>query len=131
MRDTGKVHSDLRPTEFFFGDDFTVLVAEAAKIEAAIKKIDGNADVNVEQITGQPVLQIQIKQDEIARYGVPAKTVLDIVQAIGTLPVGEVVEGQLRFPLVVRLPDRLRASPKAIGKILVATPTGERVPLAR
>lgn len=114
-----------------FGDDFTVLVAEAAKIETAIKQIDGNADVNVEQITGQPVLQIQIKQDEIARYGVPAKSVLDVIQAIGTLPVGEVVEGQLRFPLVIRLPDRWRASPAAIGKILVATPAGERVPLER
>ncbi len=114
-----------------FGDDFKVLVEEAAKIEAAIKQIDGNADVNVEQITGQPVLQIQVKQDEIARYGVPAKTVLDIIQAIGTLPVGEVVEGQLRFPLVVRLPDRWRSSPDAIGQIIVATPAGERVPLSR
>lgn len=114
-----------------FGDDFKVLVEEAAKIETAIKKIDGNADVNVEQITGQPVLQIQIKQDEIARYGVPAKTVLDLIQAVGTLPVGEVVENQLRFPLVIRLPDRWRASPAAIGKILVATPAGERVPLER
>lgn len=114
-----------------FGDDFKVLTEEAAKIEAALKTIDGNADVAVEQVTGQPVLQIQLKQDEIARYGVPAKTVLDIIQSVGTLPVAEVVEGQLRFPLVVRLPENWRASPDAIGSILVATPAGERIPLAR
>jgi cobalt-zinc-cadmium resistance protein CzcA len=42
-----------------------------------------------------------------------------------------VVEGQLRFPLVVRLPDAHRASPEAVGQILVSAPTGERIPLAR
>src|SRR5204863_6761943 len=46
-------------------------------------------------------------------------------------PLGEVVEGQFRFPLVVRLPERLRTSPEAIGTVLVATPSGERLPLAR
>lgn len=114
-----------------FGDDFKVLTEEGAKIEAVLKTIDGNADVSVEQVTGQPVLQIQLKQDEIARYGVPGKTVLDIIQSIGTLPVAEIAEGQLRFSLVVRLPERWRASPDAIGSILVATPAGERIPLSR
>ncbi|MBC7821844.1 MAG: efflux RND transporter permease subunit, partial [Planctomycetaceae bacterium] len=114
-----------------FGDNFTVLVAKAAEIEAVIKSIDGNADVSVEQVTGQPVLQVQIKQDEIARYGIAAQTVLDLIQSVGSLEVGQVVEGQLRFPLVVRLPDRLRGSPEALGTIQVATPTGERIPLSR
>ena len=73
-----------------------------------LRTIAGNADVNVEQITGQPVLQIQVKQDELARYGVPAKAVLDLVESVGSKPLGEVVEGQLRFPLVVRLPEKDR-----------------------
>ncbi len=114
-----------------FGDDFGILVAKAAEIEAVIKSIDGNKDVSVEQVTGQPVLQVQIKQDEIARYGIAAQTVLDLIQSVGSLEVGQVVEGQLRFPLVVRLPDRLRSSPEALGTIQVATPTGERIPLSR
>ena len=50
-------------------------------------------------------------QDEIARYGVPAKAVLDLVESIGSKPLGEIVEGQLRFPLVVRLPERYRGQP--------------------
>ncbi len=87
--------------------------------------------MNAEQVTGQPVLQIQINQDEIARYGVPAKSVLDLVESIGSKPLGEVVEGQLRFPLVVRLPEKFRASPETIGAILVSTPRGEHIPLSR
>jgi cobalt-zinc-cadmium resistance protein CzcA len=82
-------------------------------------------------LSGQPVLQIRVKQDEIARYGVTASTVMNIVRALGTHNVGEVYEGQLRFPLIIRLPEKARADPEAISQILVATPSGERIPLSR
>ncbi len=114
-----------------FGDDFEVLTRKAQEIERVLKSIDGSADVSVEQVTGQPVLQVIIDQDQIARYGVPAVAVLDLVESLGSKPLGEVVEGQLRFPLVVRLPEKYRASPQAIGAMLIATPTGERIPLCR
>jgi cobalt-zinc-cadmium resistance protein CzcA len=114
-----------------YGDDFAVLVAKAKEVEAVLKSVQGSADINVEQVTGQPVLQVKIKQDEIARHGVPAQAVLDLVESIGAKSLGEVVEGQVRFPLAVRLPDRDRASPEAIGNMLVATPSGGRIPLAR
>jgi cobalt-zinc-cadmium resistance protein CzcA len=114
-----------------FGDDFQVLTQKAQEIERVLNTIPGSADVSTEQITGQPVLQIRIKQGEIARYGIPAKSVLDLVESIGTLPLGEVVEGQLRFPLTVRLPENHRASPAAIGAMLVSTPDGQHIPLAR
>ena len=57
-------------------------------------------------ITGLPILQIQVKQDELARHGIAAKAVLDLVEALGGVRVGEVVDGPLRFPLVLRLPER-------------------------
>jgi heavy metal efflux system protein len=114
-----------------FGDDFDVLTTKAQAIAQVLRNIDGVADLNTEQVTGQPVLQVKIKQDEIARYGIPAKTVLDLVESVGSKPLGEVVEGQFRFPLVVRLPDGMRASPEAIGAMLVATPSGERIPVSR
>lgn len=114
-----------------FGDDFDVLVDKAEEIERVLRTIDGNADVAVEQITGQPVLQIRVKQDEIARYGVSAKQVLDLVESIGSYELGDVFEGQLRFPLVVRLPEDARASPEAIGAIQLRTPSGQRIPLSR
>jgi cobalt-zinc-cadmium resistance protein CzcA len=114
-----------------YGDDYAVLVKEAARVEAVLKKVPGSADVAAEQVTGQPVVEVRLRPDEVARYGVPGKTVLDLVRAVGTLEVGEVVEGQVRFPLVVRLPDRWRDGPEGIGAIPVATPAGERVPLSR
>lgn len=114
-----------------FGDDFDVLVDKADEIQQVLRSIDGSADVAVEQVTGQPVLQIKIKQDEIARYGVSAKQVLDLVASLGTYPVGEVFEGQLRFPLIVRLPEDIRASKEAIGEVELRTPSGQRIPLAR
>ncbi|NQV23223.1 MAG: efflux RND transporter permease subunit, partial [Rhodopirellula sp.] len=114
-----------------YGDDFDVLVEKARAIERVLSSIDGNADVATEQVTGQPVLEIRIKQDEIARYGVPAETVLDIVESLGTFNVGEVFEGQLRFPLIIRLPEKARANPAVIGAIPVATLAGEQIPLSR
>jgi len=114
-----------------FGDDFDLLVEKAGEIEGLLRSINGCVDPSLEQITGQPVLQIRIRQDQIARYGIPAKTVLDLVESIGGMPIGEVIEGQLRFPLAVRLPERARANPEAIKSILVSTSAGERIPLSR
>jgi cobalt-zinc-cadmium resistance protein CzcA len=114
-----------------FGDDFDILVDKAEEIANVLRSIEGNADINVEQVTGQPVLQIAIKQDEIARYGVSATEVLNLVESLGSFSLGEVFEDQLRFPLVVRLPERLRTSPETIGAIEITTSTGQRIPLER
>ncbi len=126
---TSGVRSDV--AAILYGDDFDLLARKAAEIERVLKSIPGAEDVGTEQITGQPALQIRVNQDEIARYGIPARTVLELVQSLGSKPVGEVYEGQLRFPLVVRLPESVRASPETIGAVLVTTPSGERIPLAR
>ncbi len=126
---TSGVRSDLGIK--LYGDDYAVLVAKAAEVERVLNAIDGAADVRVEQVSGQPVLQIKVKQDELARYGIPAKTVTDLIRAVGTLEVGDVVEGQLRFPFVVRLPEKWRGGPEAVGAILVAAPSGEQIPFSR
>jgi len=123
------VRSDV--AAILYGDDFDVLVKKAAEIERVLKSIPGATDVSTEQVTGQPALQIRIDQDEIARHGIPADTVLDLVESLGGKHLGEVYEGQLRFPLVVRLPEKARATPETIGAILVAAPSGERIPLSR
>jgi cobalt-zinc-cadmium resistance protein CzcA len=126
---TSGVKSDLAVK--LFGDDFDVLTAKARELQEVLESVDGHADVNVEQLTGQPTLQVRIKQDEIARYGISARSVLELVEALGGTPAGEVLEGQLRFPLAVWLPEQLRASPEAVGRILITAPSGERLPLAR
>jgi heavy metal efflux system protein len=123
------VRSDV--AAILYGDDLDLMVAKATEVERVLNSIPGADDVKVEQVSGQPLLQIRIKQDEIARYGISASTVMNIVRALGTHNVGEVYEGQLRFPLIIRLPDKARADPDAIRQILVATPSGERIPLSR
>lgn len=123
------VRSDV--AAILYGDEFDVLVKKAAEIERVLKSIPGAEDVTTEQVTGQPVLQVRINQDEIARYGIPAKAVLDLVESLGSKQLGEVYEGQLRFPLIVRLPEPVRANPETIGAILVSTASGERIPLSR
>ena len=114
-----------------YGDDLDVLTTQSQEIAKAIEGIRGASDVSSEQITGQPVLQIKVDLAAVARYGIPARAVLDLVESIGTLELGDVIEGQLRFPLVVRLPERMRTSPEAIGSILVQAPNGQRIPLGR
>jgi len=114
-----------------YGDDLDVLAAKGREIEAILDRIPGSADATVEQVTGQPVLQIKLDQEQLARYGVPAKVVTDIVESIGSLQLGDVIEGQLRFPLVARLPESMRSGVAAIGAIMIPTATGERLPLSR
>lgn len=123
------VRSDV--AAILYGDDLDLMVEKAEDIERALNTIPGSADVKVEQVSGQPVLQIRINQDQIARYGIPASTIMNLIRSLGTHNVGEVYEGQLRFPLIIRLPEKARADPEAISQILVATPSGERIPLSR
>jgi cobalt-zinc-cadmium resistance protein CzcA len=118
-----------------FGDDLGVLKDKAREVERVLRDIPGSADVNTEQVTGQPVLQVTIKQEAIARNGVPAQAVLDLVEALGGVRLGEVVQGPYRFPLVVRLPERYRGregskdAQKAVAGLPVVTNKGERLPL--
>ena len=123
------VRSDV--AAILYGDDLDLMVAKASEVERALQSIPGAEDVRVEQVSGQPVLQIRVKQDEIARYGITAGTIMNLVRALGTYDVGEVYEGQLRLALIIRLPEKARADPDAISRILVATPSGERIPLSR
>ena len=94
-----------------FGDDFDTLVKYARELESILREVRGSADLATEQIVGQPVLQIRIRQDQVARYGVSAQLVLDTVQSIGSIELGDVIEGQIPFPLTARLPEHLRRTP--------------------
>lgn len=114
-----------------FGDNFETLIDKAKELELELAQVPGCVDLLTEQIAGQPILQVRVKQDEIARYGIPAQTVLDLIESIGSKPLGTIIEGQLRFPLVMRLPESYRSSPESIRSLVIATPAGERIPLSR
>ncbi|WP_242344955.1 efflux RND transporter permease subunit [Anaeromyxobacter terrae] len=113
-----------------FGDDLDLLRAKAREVETVLRGIPGAADVTVEQVTGQPVLQVTVDRDAIARYGIPARSVLDATEAVGIRHVGEIREGDRRFALGVRLSEEFR-DPDAFGAVQVPGPAGERIPLSR
>lgn len=113
-----------------FGSDVDTLIEKSSELEEVLKGIQGCTDLAVEQVSGQPILQVKIKQEELARYGISASTVLDLLQTVSGVRVSDVVEDQLRFPLVVRLPESRRNSPADISGLMVAAPTGEQLPLS-
>ncbi len=112
-----------------FGDDFNELVRLSDEIQRILLTIPGAADVSGEQITGQPTLQIAVDQNKIARYGISARNVLDVIEAGGVRRVGEVFEGQRRFPLAVRLPPAQRTDPEALANTLIYGENGAILPL--
>ena len=114
-----------------YGDDLKTLADKGRELAELLRSIPGAADVSVEQISGQPELQVTVRREALAQYGVPAKAVLDLIRAMGGTPMGEVTEGQLRFPLAVRLPEEDRRSVESVADLLVAAPTGEHIPLSR
>ncbi|MCA9445419.1 MAG: efflux RND transporter permease subunit, partial [Candidatus Omnitrophica bacterium] len=114
-----------------FGDDLETLESLAGDVDAVLRTIPGNADVRVDQLTGQPVLQADLKEEVLQRYGIAGDDVLDIIEAIGGIETGEIREGQKRFDLVVRLDEKYRNDPEALSSIVVPTPDGQTLPLER
>jgi cobalt-zinc-cadmium resistance protein CzcA len=114
-----------------FGDDLDSLRVKAEEVNDVLASIPGVADAYVEQITGQPVLRVEVDRDAIARHGVSAAHVLEVVEALGGVTVGEVRDGPRRFDLAVRLAERYRRDPEEVGRILIPTASGARIPLGR
>ncbi len=115
-----------------FGDDLDVLKATAREIEAVVRAIPGAADVTVEQVTGQPVLQITVDRAAIGRYGIPARDVLDVVEALGTRVIGAGAGGRAALRSGGAAPGRVpRTIRRSSPPIPVRAPGGERVPLGR
>jgi cobalt-zinc-cadmium resistance protein CzcA len=112
-----------------FGDDFDELVRLSDAVQRILITIPGAADVSGEQITGQPTLQVAVDQQKIARHGIPARNVLDVIEAVGVRRVGEIFEGQRRFPLAVRLPKTQRNDPEALANTLIPGENGALLPL--
>lgn len=92
-----------------FGDDFEKLMPVAESIAAILGATPGAADVRTEQIAGLPVLSVDVDRSAIARNGLTASDVQDVVAiAVGGREAGQVFQGDRRFDIVVRLPDEFR-----------------------
>jgi cobalt-zinc-cadmium resistance protein CzcA len=103
-----------------YGDDFDEMQTTAAAIARVLQGVHGAADVTVEQTAGLPVMNIRIDRAALARYGLNVSDVQNVVAiAVGGREAGLVFEGDRRFPLVVRLPERLRQNLEALSALPV------------
>lgn len=115
-----------------FGEDLEVLGEKGREIEALVKAIPGAADVQMEQISGEAQLIVEADRDALARYGLNVSQVMEIVStAVGGEAVSEVIEGQRRFDVYLRMAEAYRNSPAAIGNLWIAGEDGLRVPLSQ
>ncbi len=113
-----------------YGDDLDVLLEKGKAVEELLAGIPGASDVSVEQITGLPILSIEIDRGALRTHGLNVADVQDVVEiALGGKTAGQLFEGDRRFDLIVRLPERLRGDVSAMGEIPVPLPRGGFVPL--
>lgn len=113
-----------------YGDDLDVLRAKANEMKSAIEGVPGVKDLMVEQQIEIPQLQIQLDRDQLARYGMNSGYVNEFIEtAMNGRTVSEIVLGQRKFDLVVRLDDQYRQDPIKLRRLSLNLPGGGRVPL--
>ncbi len=123
------VRSELAIT--LFGEDLDKLRTTAEEIARVTREVPGASEVKVEQTAGLPFLRVRVRRDKIARYGINASRVLDTIETIGGKTVGQVLEGQRRFPLQVRFQPSDRNEVERIKQLKVADPRGRLIPLSQ
>ncbi len=121
------VRSDLAVT--VYGPDLDELRTLAEAVQRSVSGIEGAADVKVEQTVGLPFLRVRVDRAAVARYGINVADVLAVVETMGGAEIGEVLEGQRRFPLRARFAADARSDIEAIRNIRVADPDGAMIPL--
>ncbi len=113
-----------------FGKDLTTIEALATEIESVLKTVPGTASAYAERIISGYYVDINIKRNEAARYGLKVEDIQQVIQsAIGGENVTTTVEGFERYPVNVRYKRELRDDVDKIGRVLVPTMTGTHIPL--
>ncbi|MEH0022394.1 MAG: efflux RND transporter permease subunit [Desulfobacter sp.] len=113
------------------GPDLSVLADVGEQIEGLLRHTEGTLSVFSERVTGGNYLDIEIKRENIARYGLSVADVQDVIKtAIGGMNVTYTIEGLERYPVNLRYNREFRDSPDMIQRVVVPTPKGGQVPLA-
>lgn len=115
-----------------FGDNLAELTRLSGQIQGVMEQVRGVTDVGVFKVNGQPSMIIGINRDHAARFGIaPADINAAVQAAVGGAPVTQMIEGDRRFDITVRFPEAARSDPEAVGRILLPTPDGGRIPLSQ
>jgi len=113
-----------------FGSDLEVLANKGQEIETAIKGVDGARDVAMEQVVGESQLVITPNRRQLSRYGLSVGDVMALIQdGIGGREAGQVINGNERYDIYVRLDEAFRENREAIADLRLQSPTGAWVRL--
>lgn len=108
-----------------YGDDFKELERMATEIRDVLRRISGSGDVEFDAFGRSPLLEIKPDRDALRRYNLPAEAMnRAIATALGGQEVGSVIEGNRRFPIVVRLPEDARGDVEVMKRLPVRTDEG-------
>lgn len=113
-----------------YGDDLDTLRSLAADLRNRLAKVPGVTDLQIEKQVLIPQVKIRLDYEQAARFGVaPGNLLRSLEQMIEGERITQIVEGNRRFDLLVRLPEKAR-SPQALADLLIETPTGF-IPLSK
>lgn len=113
-----------------FGDNLDALQQKAFEIERVINRIQGATGVAPSRVQGKPYLEIAVRRDELARYGLSVKQVYEYIEAgLGGVTVGTTLKGRERRPLLVRLEEADRGDIERLGELPLTTPSGALIQL--
>ena len=113
-----------------FGDDFAALDALGQQVLRSVSGVRGAADAQMLVTSGVAELGVRVDRTALARYGLNVTDVEEAVSAGGSGDViSTVIDGQKRYTVALRLPDRYRADPDAMRAIPLKAPGGEQVTL--
>jgi cobalt-zinc-cadmium resistance protein CzcA len=115
-----------------YGDDMATLLDAGRKVASIVMRIPGAMGVSVEQVSGLPVLAVQPRREVLARLGLNVEDLQQtVLTALGGRQSGQIFEGDRRFDIVVRLPERIRTDLRALQRLPIPLPEGRGyVPLA-
>ena len=114
-----------------YGEDLSELNRLSGEVKDVIATVEGVADLSLEANVGKPQIRIQVKRDQLARFGLNADDVLVVVRTgIGNEPVSTLIDGVRRFDITARLDDASKASVQSIQRIPLRTGSGAIVPLS-
>jgi cobalt-zinc-cadmium resistance protein CzcA len=113
-----------------FGEDLNTLEQLGHQAEKIIASVKGASETQTELITGAEELQVRVDRAAAARYGVNVSDVQETIETLyGNKQLSEMLVGEQRFPIALRLPDTLRNDPDALRSLQIKTPQGELVRL--
>ncbi len=115
-----------------YGSDLAVLTKLGSEVKQVVSAVPGMVDVSVDQLLGQPQLQIDIDRLKASRYGINTNDILDIVEtSIGGKSITHLLDGEKRFDVTLRYSTDYRNEESDLNNILVPSPSGQRIPLVQ